>query len=84
MSPRKSETSLEPSLQREGRPPVDAKNSLAALIFDLQGMDEEATFFGRMAVASYDEPLNVQIWGTGGMSHQLQGARAGPSHCARV
>ena len=25
---------------------------------------------------SYDEPLNVQIWGTGGMSHQLQG-RAG-------
>jgi protocatechuate 4,5-dioxygenase beta chain len=31
----------------------------------------------RRAVASYDEPLNVQIWGTGGMSHQLQGARAG-------
>ena len=29
------------------------------------------------AIASYDEPLNVQIWGTGGMSHQLQGARAG-------
>jgi protocatechuate 4,5-dioxygenase beta chain len=29
------------------------------------------------AVASYDRPLNVQIWGTGGMSHQLQGARAG-------
>ena len=26
---------------------------------------------------SYDEPLNVQIWGTGGMSHQLQGPRAG-------
>ncbi len=26
---------------------------------------------------SYDEPLNVQIWGTGGMSHQLQGSRAG-------
>ena len=25
--PAKSETSLEPSLQREGRPPVDAKNS---------------------------------------------------------
>ena len=25
----------------------------------------------------YDEPLNVQIWGTGGMSHQLQGPRAG-------
>src|SRR5947209_17230798 len=28
-------------------------------------------------VESYDEPLNVQIWGTGGMSHQLQGPRAG-------
>jgi protocatechuate 4,5-dioxygenase beta chain len=31
----------------------------------------------RKAIQSYDEPLNVQIWGTGGMSHQLQGARAG-------
>lgn len=31
----------------------------------------------RRAVECYDEPLNVQIWGTGGMSHQLQGARAG-------
>jgi protocatechuate 4,5-dioxygenase, beta chain len=31
----------------------------------------------RKAVASFDEPLKVQIWGTGGMSHQLQGARAG-------
>ncbi len=31
----------------------------------------------RKAVASYDEDLNVQIWGTGGMSHQLQGPRAG-------
>ncbi|NWG73098.1 MAG: protocatechuate 3,4-dioxygenase [Rubrivivax sp.] len=31
----------------------------------------------RRAVESYDEDLNVQIWGTGGMSHQLQGARAG-------
>jgi protocatechuate 4,5-dioxygenase, beta chain len=31
----------------------------------------------RRAIESYDEPLNVQIWGTGGMSHQLQGARAG-------
>lgn len=29
------------------------------------------------AVASYDEDINVHIWGTGGMSHQLQGARAG-------
>jgi len=29
------------------------------------------------AVASYPETLNVQIWGTGGMSHQLQGPRAG-------
>jgi protocatechuate 4,5-dioxygenase beta chain len=31
----------------------------------------------RRAVESFDEDLNVQIWGTGGMSHQLQGARAG-------
>ena len=31
----------------------------------------------RKAVESYDRPLNVQIWGTGGMSHQLQGPRAG-------
>ena len=29
------------------------------------------------AIALYDEPLNVQVWGTGGMSHQLQGTRAG-------
>ncbi len=31
----------------------------------------------RKAVESFDEDLNVQIWGTGGMSHQLQGPRAG-------
>ena len=31
----------------------------------------------RKAVASYDQDLKVQIWGTGGMSHQLQGPRAG-------
>jgi protocatechuate 4,5-dioxygenase beta chain len=31
----------------------------------------------RKAVELYDEPLKVQVWGTGGMSHQLQGARAG-------
>ena len=29
------------------------------------------------AVASYPEPLRVMVWGTGGMSHQLQGPRAG-------
>ena len=29
------------------------------------------------AVASYPEDLNVQVWGTGGMSHQLTGSRAG-------
>lgn len=29
------------------------------------------------AVNSFDRDLNVQIWGTGGMSHQLQGPRAG-------
>jgi protocatechuate 4,5-dioxygenase beta chain len=31
----------------------------------------------RTAVETFDEDLNVQIWGTGGMSHQLQGPRAG-------
>ncbi len=31
----------------------------------------------RTAIESYDAPLNVQVWGTGGMSHQLQGPRAG-------
>ncbi len=31
----------------------------------------------RRAIETYDQPLNVQIWGTGGMSHQLQGQRAG-------
>ena len=31
----------------------------------------------RRAIESYDEPLDVQIWGTGGMCHQLQGPRAG-------
>ncbi len=29
------------------------------------------------AIRSYDKDLNVQVWGTGGMSHQLQGPRAG-------
>ena len=29
------------------------------------------------AVASFPADLNVQVWGTGGMSHQLQGPRAG-------
>ncbi len=29
------------------------------------------------AIRSFDAPLKVQIWGTGGMSHQLQGPRAG-------
>ncbi|NHN36656.1 protocatechuate 3,4-dioxygenase [Pseudomaricurvus alcaniphilus] len=31
----------------------------------------------RRAVESFDDNLNVQVWGTGGMSHQLQGPRAG-------
>jgi protocatechuate 4,5-dioxygenase beta chain len=31
----------------------------------------------RRAVESFDQDLNIQIWGTGGMSHQLQGPRAG-------
>jgi protocatechuate 4,5-dioxygenase beta chain len=31
----------------------------------------------RNAVESFDQDLNVQVWGTGGMSHQIQGPRAG-------
>jgi protocatechuate 4,5-dioxygenase, beta chain len=31
----------------------------------------------RRAIERFDAPLNVQVWGTGGMSHQLQGPRAG-------
>ncbi len=31
----------------------------------------------RRAVQEFDGDLNVQVWGTGGMSHQLQGKRAG-------
>ena len=31
----------------------------------------------RRAIDSFDADLNVQVWGTGGMSHQLQGPRAG-------
>ncbi|MFF2026663.1 protocatechuate 4,5-dioxygenase subunit alpha [Streptomyces sp. NPDC058171] len=31
----------------------------------------------RRAIESYAGPLKVQVWGTGGMSHQLQGPRAG-------
>jgi protocatechuate 4,5-dioxygenase beta chain len=31
----------------------------------------------RDAVEAYPEDIDVQVWGTGGMSHQLQGERAG-------
>ncbi|MEM9173408.1 MAG: class III extradiol dioxygenase subunit beta [Pseudomonadota bacterium] len=31
----------------------------------------------RRAIDAFDDDINVQIWGTGGMSHQLQGQRAG-------
>jgi protocatechuate 4,5-dioxygenase beta chain len=31
----------------------------------------------RRAVQSFDDDLTVHVWGTGGMSHQLQGPRAG-------
>ena len=31
----------------------------------------------RKAVESFDDDLKVMVWGTGGMSHQLQGPRAG-------
>lgn len=31
----------------------------------------------RRAIESYDDDLDVQVWGTGGMSHQIHGQRAG-------
>jgi protocatechuate 4,5-dioxygenase beta chain len=31
----------------------------------------------RRAIDSYDEDIKVSVWGTGGMSHQLHGERAG-------
>jgi protocatechuate 4,5-dioxygenase beta chain len=31
----------------------------------------------RNAIHAFDEDLNVQVWGTGGMSHQIQGPRSG-------
>lgn len=31
----------------------------------------------RRAIDSFDQDLKVQVWGTGGMSHQLQGPRVG-------
>ena len=31
----------------------------------------------RKAVETFDKDINLQVWGTGGMSHQLQGPRAG-------
>lgn len=31
----------------------------------------------RRAVQQFEKDLDVQVWGTGGMSHQIQGARAG-------
>jgi protocatechuate 4,5-dioxygenase beta chain len=31
----------------------------------------------RRAVESFPDDISVQVWGTGGMSHQIQGARAG-------
>jgi protocatechuate 4,5-dioxygenase, beta chain len=31
----------------------------------------------RKAITTFDADLDVQVWGTGGMSHQLQGPRAG-------
>src|SRR6185436_9203707 len=31
----------------------------------------------KKAIETFDEDLKVMVWGTGGMSHQLQGPRAG-------
>jgi aromatic ring-opening dioxygenase catalytic subunit (LigB family) len=33
------------------------------------------------AIERYDQPLKVQIWGTGGMSQQLQGPARRPDQC---
>jgi len=38
----------------------------------------------RDAVLSYPEDLDVQVWGTGGMSHQLQGPRPAALHQSRI
>lgn len=61
----------------------NGKNSIAALIFDLQGMDEEARFFARMTVASYGERERGHtgnyfsyLWGP------LGAARVGPEATA--
>ncbi len=61
----------------------NGKNSIAALIFDLQGMDEEARFFARMTVASYGERERGHtgnyfsyLWGP------LGAARVGPDAVA--
>ena len=50
--------------------------ALAALTGELSFNAAKPAFI-RKAVESFDDNLNVHIWGTGGMSHQLQGARAG-------
>ena len=72
---------------RPGRDVHDdnGKDGVAALIFDLQGMDEEARFFGRMTVASYGERERGHtgnyfsfLWGP------LGAARVGPDAVAAV
>ncbi len=61
----------------------NGKNSVAALIFDLQGRQEEARFFSRMTVASYGERERGHtgnyfsfLWGP------LGAARTGPAAVA--
>lgn len=61
----------------------NGKNSLAAIVFDLQGMDEEVRFFGRMTVASHGER---ELGHTGNYFSLLWGAlgaaRLGPEALA--
>ena len=56
------------------RPILNDYNTTATIVTPVY--QEDPVLF-RKAIESYEEPLNVQIWGTGGMSHQLQGPRAG-------
>ena len=62
-----------------GDEPHHQLDAFAARFLDVLDMVDPGQAFrvGDQAVESFDEDVNVQIWGTGGMSHQLQGPRAG-------
>ena len=58
---------------------IEARNEVAVGKLDPVGrIDHPGGMFARgLPVQSYGEDLTVHVWGTGGMSHQLQGPRAG-------